>query len=443
MIITALETLGLLAALAAFVLTRGSPRLPGMLRTAALGLTSLLALGHLANVLETQGMIWADTIADQLSILTPLLWGLFLLENGRGYLSERLRASDEQLRFFLDAVPTSVAWLDADTQLLGFSQAWAQALPKSKTGSRLETALPAKLPELELAVRRCLAGEAERVQSQPEEAIRAADGSERHFCWSICRWRHPDRKAPGALLLLQEVTAAHEAEAKRQASAEELARNQRLAHVGQIAAGAAHDFNNFLQVIEAAVFELDTDAKQSEVMRNVRGALDNARELTRSMLRVGAEPAKAGETVDLVALVRDMTRPLGYALGRRHRLEVTFPKLTQLPIKGRGARLQQALLNLAINARDASPNGGAIEIILAAEGSEAVVQVRDFGVGLSQSDRQRLFQPFFTTKGANGSGLGLNVVQAVVSEHAGKIEVDSVAGQGATFTLRLPLLSRA
>src|SRR5690349_19400534 len=97
-----------------------------MLRTAALGLIGLLALGHLANVLESQGMVWADTIADQLSILTPLLWGLFLLENGRGYLSERLRASDEQLRFFLDAVPTSVAWLDADTQLLGFSQAWAE-----------------------------------------------------------------------------------------------------------------------------------------------------------------------------------------------------------------------------------------------------------------------------------------------------------------------------
>ena len=443
MIITVLETLGLVAALAAFVLTRGSPRLPGMLRTAALGLIGLLALGHLANVFESQGMVWADTIADQLSILTPLLWGLFLLENGRGYLTERLRASDEQLRFFLDAVPTSVAWLDADTQLLGFSQAWAQALPASKTSARLETVLPARLPELERAVRQCLAGEAERLQSEPEETTRAADGSERHFCWSICRWRHPDRKAPGALLLLQEVTAAHEAEAKRQASAEELARNQRLAHVGQIAAGAAHDFNNFLQVIEAAVFELDTDARQGEVMRNVRGALDNARELTRSMLRVGAEPANAGETVDLVALVREMTRPLGYALGRRHRLEVTFPQVTRLAVKGRGARLQQALLNLAINARDASPNGGAIEIILAAEGSEAVVQVRDFGVGLSASDRQRLFQPFFTTKGANGSGLGLNVVKAVVSEHAGKIEVDSVSGQGATFTLRLPLLSQA
>ena len=443
MIITALEALGLVAALTAFVLVRGSRRLPGMLRTAALGLLAMLALGHLANVLETLGQTWADTLADQLSILTPLLWGLFLLENGRGYLSARLRASDEQLRFFLDAVPTSVAWLDADTQLLGFSQAWAQALPKSRTGAALGAVLPTQLPELERAVRQCLTGEAQRVQSQPEETTQSQDGSERHFCWSICRWSHPDRPAPGALLLLQEVTAAHEAEAKRQAAADELGRNQRLAHVGQIAAGAAHDFNNFLQVIEAAVFELDADARQTEIMRNVRSALDSARELTRSMLRVGAEPAKLSEAVDLVALVREMTRPLGYALGRRHRLEVTFPKLAQLPVKGRAARLQQALLNLAINARDAMPNGGAIEIILSAEGGEAVVCVRDFGVGMSASDRQRLFQPFFTTKGANGSGLGLNVVQAVVTEHGGKIEVDSAAGQGATFTLRFPLLSRS
>jgi signal transduction histidine kinase len=143
--------------------------------------------------------------------------------------------------------------------------------------------------------------------------------------------------------------------------------------------------------------------------------------------------------LDLVALLREIQRPLGYALGRRHHLEMRLPSAGSVKIEGRAPRIQQALLNLAINARDAMPNGGAIEVSLVVDGDDAVLSVRDSGTGIQPDVRDQLFTPFFTTKGVRGSGLGLNVVKTVVEEHGGQVTVESEPDRGATFVLRIPL----
>ncbi len=444
MIITALEVLGLVASLGTIVLVKRAPAVsPGssskLMRRALLGLVGLLAFGHLANVLETMGMEWADTIADQFSTLVPFVWGLFLLESGRVYLSARLEASDEQVRFFLEAVPAAVAWIDAGQKVIGFSRAWATVLPGSRSGVALKTLLPAPLPRLSSAIEECLRDGSECEPAFAEEGAEDDRGRQRYFRWSIRRWVHPDRPAPGALLLFEEVTSEHEAEAERLAAADGLARIQRLAHVGQMAAGAAHDFNNFLQVIYAATIELEGDARYEDTLKNVQGALGAAGELTRGLLRFGQEPTISSAKVDLVTLLREFERPLGYALGRRHRLEVKLPRVEQVQIEGRPSRIQQALLNLAINARDAMPNGGAIEVALAVESGQATLSVHDSGVGIPPALRERLFTPFFTTKGHQGSGLGLNVVKTVVEEHRGQITVASEPNRGTTFSLYIPL----
>ncbi|HET7542344.1 MAG TPA: ATP-binding protein [Polyangiaceae bacterium] len=444
MIIAILEVLGLVASFGTIVLVARAPAVsPGasstLLKRALLGLVGLLAFGHLANVLEACGLQWADTIADQFSTLVPFVWGLFLLESGRVYLSARLRASDEQVRFFLEAVPAAVAWIDAGQNVLGFSRAWATALSGSRSGVALMTLLPVRLPRLLHALEDTLREGSESEPAFAEEDGEDERGRRRHFRWSIRRWVHPDCPAPGALLLFEEVTFEHEAEAERLAAADGLARIQRLAHVGQMAAGAAHDFNNFLQIIYAATAELEGDARHAEAFKNVQSALGAAAELTRGLLRFGQEPTTGSAKVDLVTLLREFERPLGYALGRRHRLEVKLPRVAQVQIEGRPSRIQQALLNLAINARDAMPNGGAIEVALAVESGLATLSVHDSGVGIPPSLRERLFTPFFTTKGGQGSGLGLNVVKTVVEEHRGQIAVASEPNQGTTFSLRLPL----
>ena len=439
-----LEACGLVASVATLLIVmRVLSDVGRVRRSALLALVGLLALGHLANMLEAVGFVWADTFADQFSIMVPFLWALFLLETGRGYLSERLAASDEQVRFFLDAVPASVAWLDGDTRLLGCSQAWSRALPASVPGKKLNESLHVTLQGLEAAVASCARGGGGSGERLISETALGRDGQTRYFRWCVRGWSHPDRATPGVLVLLEDVTTELEAELERETAAEELARAQRLAHVGQMAAGAAHDFNNFLQIIHGAIWELEGDARTAAVLDNVRRALDSAQEMTRSMLRFGREQ-RSRERVDLAGLLREIRKPLAYALGRRHTLEVSLPpNVGPVTIEGRLPRLQQAVLNLAVNARDAMPNGGVIEIQLEVEAEAAVLSVRDSGAGMSESVQRQLFTPFFTTKGQSGSGLGLHVVQSVVEEQRGQISVESAPECGSTFRLRLPLAAQA
>lgn len=438
-LIALFETLGLLAALLAFVLVlRRPPHPQRTIRLSLGGLLGMFAFNHLANLLEASGKVWADTLADQLSLMVPVLWGLFLLETGRAYIHERLRASDEQVRFFLESVPASVAWLDAERRLLGYSAGWKSCFPSSEPGVELNRALPLPLPLLGAAIERSLRGEPGT--SLTEESVETDDGERRQFRWSTRPWRHPDREQLGVLLLLEEATEERQAEARRLLAAEELARTQRLADVGQLAAGAAHDFNNFLQIIHAAVWELEADPQRTQAsLANIRHALQSASEMTRAMLHFGSGQASPAGPVDLGLLVRSVQGPLAHALGRKHRLEVSLPEHRRLIVWGSATRLQQALLNLAINARDAMPRGGAIELSAAVEGGNAVLSVHDSGTGMPESVRSQLFTPFFTTKGALGTGLGLGVVRSAVEEHKGQVSVESEPGVGTTFRLRLPL----
>lgn len=441
--IAGLESLGLVASVLTLWVALGSRLVSGRIRRSTLlALVAVLGLFHLANLLEASGVRAADTIADQFSILVPFLWGLFLLETGRSYLSARLAASDEQVRFFLEAVPAPVAWLDAEGKLLGYSQAWAALLSGSAPGKKLSDVLPAPLPELAAATQRCVAAAAPCSQPLTRESATDADGRARHYRWCVRSWSHPDRPAPGVMVLLEDATAEVEAEEQRASAADELARTQRLAHVGQMAAGAAHDFNNFLQVIHGAMWELESEPKNHQAVTNVNQALAAAQEMTRALLRFGRDQMESSKTelVDLAAYLRDLRSPLTHALGRRHQLDVALPE-GAVRVEGRPLRLQQAVLNLALNARDAMPQGGTIRITLAVEQGEAVLSVQDFGSGMSEDVRGRLFSPFFTTKGLHGSGLGLHVVQSVVQEQRGHVSVDSEVGRGSTFRLHLPLAS--
>jgi signal transduction histidine kinase len=277
-----------------------------------------------------------------------------------------------------------------------------------------------------------------------EESAEVGD-VRRYFRWSVRRWSHPDRPAPGMLLLFEELTAEREAETERLLASEELARTQRLADVGQLAAGAAHDFNNFLQSMQAALYELELEPhpEQRAALGNIREALDSAGTMTRSLLHFGSGQASPAGAVDVRALLDEVHGPLTHALGRRHRLVMTLPAGdAELTVWGHAGRLQQALLNLAVNARDAMPRGGTIQLAVAREGREVVLSVSDSGVGMSEAVQRQLFTPFFTTKGALGTGLGLRVVQGAVEEHKGSVAVESQPGVGTTFRLRLPLFER-
>jgi signal transduction histidine kinase len=433
------EAAGLVAALVALFFTaRSSRAIPRGPQVALLLLLGLIIVLHLANVFEWSGATWADTLADHLSVAVPLFWGLFLFEVGRGYLSAQVDAGTEQLRFFLEKVPIPVACLSADGALQAYSFAWQHALPGSAPGVPLANVLPVPLPNLERCIATCVQDgkEAHCLEDEAEDQA----GNTRYFRWELRRWVHPDHQRPLILLVLEEITSHIDSETQRLMAAEELSRAQRLAHVAQLAAGAAHDFNNLLHVIYAAALELRENPGDERASRDLDSALQTATNLTRAMLQFGKLEGDTRGAVDFRQVVVDLQGLLNQALGRRHEIVVSLTTDHTLRVDGSKVRLQQAVLNLLLNARDAMPEGGSIELTLGAHEAGVQLMVRDFGVGMTEDVRKQLFTPFFTTKGQLGTGLGLGVVRSVVEEHRGRLSVESEPGVGTTFCIWLPLM---
>jgi signal transduction histidine kinase len=179
-------------------------------------------------------------------------------------------------------------------------------------------------------------------------------------------------------------------------------------------------------------------------------SLDRARSLVERLVVFSRTRLLAAGPVDLGALVSKQAPMLRETLGEGVRLQVEHPREPVL-VLGDAVSLEQLLLNLAYNARDAMPEGGTLFLRLervpgasAGEHGTARVTVRDTGVGMAPETRRRLFEPFFTTKDVGGGmGLGLSIVHGIVEQHHGRIDVESEPGEGTTFRVELPLLAGA
>ena len=228
----------------------------------------------------------------------------------------------------------------------------------------------------------------------------------------------------------------------RTALAEQLARMGRMDAVGRLAGGIAHDFNNLLTVIGANL-ELWAEASGTEgEIADARRAVRSARSLTDRLLTFGRKAQLTKVVVDpneLVARTVDLVRRV---IGDRVRLELDLTPVTP-HISVDPTLIEQALINLVINARDAMPRGGTVtlrtRVLATGVGKNLVeIEVADDGPGMEPSVKERIFEPFFTTKGEFGTGLGLPTVLGTVEQHGGHVEVDSEKGKGSRFRLRLP-----
>ena len=224
---------------------------------------------------------------------------------------------------------------------------------------------------------------------------------------------------------------------------ERLLQSQKMDAIGNLAGGVAHDFNNLLQAMLTDALLLSEAAEDPARVR--KGAKNLEREimrggsLTRQLLVFSRRETTKPELLDLNEAARAATALLRRLL--RENIELIV-KLTSEPLRVLvdHGQLDQVLMNLAVNAADAMPEGGRLVIRTGRTGSQAWIAVEDTGPGIPDDIRGRIFEPFFTTKSAGkGTGLGLSVVHGIVTRHGGTVAVDSRAGSGATFTVHLPL----
>jgi PAS domain S-box-containing protein len=256
-------------------------------------------------------------------------------------------------------------------------------------------------------------------------------------------------QAPMLLQLFRDVTAHKRLE-------EQLRQSQKMEAIGQLAGGVAHDFNNILTVIHGHASLLTAGGsltgRATKSAQQITQAAERAASLTRQLLAFSRRQVLQPQRLDLNEVVANMTKMLGRILGEDIALQLNYSPQPAL-VQADAGMIEQVLLNLAVNSRDAMPKGGLLAIKIStaevdarrlAEHSErqtgrfVCLSVIDTGCGIPPENLRRIFEPFFTTKEVGkGTGLGLATVYGIVKQHQGWIEVDSEPGKGTTFKVFL------
>lgn len=246
---------------------------------------------------------------------------------------------------------------------------------------------------------------------------------------------------------LTDTSSLHTSERKRIELEEELLRSQRLLTMGELASGVAHDVNNLLTVIATHTDLLQRELHgRPELERSltvIDSAVDKASGISRSLLGFSRKMRSQPQVIEVVPLVKDIVELLEHTLTKSYRLELDLGAADGLSIDCDRVQVQQVLMNLILNARDAMPGGGSIAVraeVVHGKAPRVRLRVDDSGHGVSKDIRERVFEPFFTTKDeGRGSGLGLSLSRRIAREHGGDVTLAPLEGGGTAATLELPV----
>jgi PAS domain S-box-containing protein len=364
-----------------------------------------------------------------------------------------LRESEARFRQLADNIQEAFWLYDlAESRMVYASPAWGRVYGRvlSSLSGAAEARLSAIHPEDRERVRGAFEHEAAR---RPlGQSFRVLDGAR-------TRWvEERTFPVPDAHGNPYRVAGLGSDVTRRRELEQTLQQAQKLEAIGQLAGGVAHDFNNMLTAIMGATDELAQlvqDPEQRALCGLISSASDRASELTRGLLSFSRKGKLHAAALDLHEVIRDTVRLLERSIDRRVKVFVDLGAPTAVVV-GDPAQLQNAVLNLGINARDAMPDGGELHISTAVRelneaacaglamdlppGTYLQLSVRDTGVGIPGELRERIFEPFFTTKPVGqGTGLGLAAVYGISVEHGGAVSVESEPQRGSVFHLYLPL----
>lgn len=354
----------------------------------------------------------------------------------------------------LEAAHDAIISTDQQLKIREFNPAAERMFGYSRMGllgKPIDLLLPpaSRTDQLAAITRYQTTGEGPPAGRQIETFARRADGTEFPIELSVARVANDSRTLVTGFV--RDIT-------ERRALEEQLRQSQKLEAVGRLASGVAHDFNNILMSILGAADLILMQLKPQDPARSEAGeikvSVQRGAGLTRQLLAFSRRQATVPRLVALQDVVRSMEMLLRRLIGTEAEFEVMLSPLPTMVVAD-PAQIEQVVLNLVINARDAMPEGGRLSVRVDAIdatdpvasvhleghlGRYARLSVSDTGMGIDDATRSRLFEPFFTTKEeGKGSGLGLSIVYGIVKQNDGYVAVVSERGRGATFHVYLPL----
>jgi len=398
---------------------------------------AVLGLGKTVDgdFLSSEDVELLHTIAGYLAIA---------LDNAQLYNSlEQKAAQIERLKDFSENIVESLNVGVLAVDFAGAVESWNTQLegligvPREEAvGRRLEEVLPADL----LAEIASHSGD-ERVSSLYKFHMQNREGRNLVVNVSMVPLVGKSGERIGRLILFDDVTQRIRLE-------EQVFQNEKLTSLGLLAAGVAHEVNTPLAVIsnyiQMLAKQLPSGDPRHQLIEKVVKQTFRASEIVNNLLNFSRTGAAEFTEVNLNAVVEEVLTLVAHPF-RTAQVQVTRNLQRELPsVLGSNNKLQQVFLNLFLNARDAMPSGGVVEIRTAAHNGSVEVEIIDNGGGIPREHLNRIFDPFFTTKSSGrGTGLGLSVSYGIVKEHAGKVDVRSTPGKGTSFRLEFPVARKA
>ncbi len=382
---------------------------------------------------------------EDLELLSALAgYAAIALENANLYRSVETKAQElQRLKAYTDniieCINVAVLAIDLQGRITSCNRAFEELLNMSRRQIADSPIADVFAPDVIASIQRVAGsnlGELESSANIFKLYLENHGGKKLIVNLSLVPLQNPEGKSSGALIVLDDIT-------EKVLLEDQLLQAEKLSSIGLLAAGIAHEVNTPIAGISSYTQMLLRDTPASDqrkpILEKIEKQTFRAAEIVNGLLNFSRMNASEFKALDINQLINDSLALLNHQLQQNHiKIESRFDESLP-PVYGNTGKLQQVFVNLFLNARDAMPSGGELAVQTGMNESMIIVDISDTGTGIPVENLKRIFDPFFTTKAlGKGTGLGLAVTYGIIQEHGGRIFVDSDAGKGTHFRLKLP-----